>query len=140
MPQSNKRLYLIVGFIAITLVYSLYNIFLIDSSFYWSIPRKFRHFNKLILILIVYGIGTYALKKYTVGWMMQIWHLVHIIVIFSLVLIGMYDWYFHTVSLQLRNIANTFLEILISPMLYICIIILNRKLYLLNDRVEPRFQ
>lgn len=131
MPQNNKRLFLIVGFLLIILVYSLYNIFLIDSDFYWSIPRKMRHFNKLILILIVYGIGTYAMRKYTVYWMMQLWHLLHIIVIFSLVLIGVYDWYFHTVTLQLRNIANTFLEILISPMLYICIIILNRKLHLL---------
>jgi len=133
MFKNKKRLFLVIGFLAITLIYSLYNIFLIDSAFYWSIPRKIRHLNKLVLILVVYAIGTYALKKYTVHWMMQIWHLIHIVVILSLILIGVYDWYFQTVTLYLRNIANTLLEILISPMLYISIILLNRKLFLLDN-------
>lgn len=133
MPRNNKRLYLILGFLAITVVYSLYNIFLIDSEFYWSIPRKIRHFNKLLIILVVYGIGTYSLSKYTVNWMMQVWHLIHIVVIFSLVLIGFWDWYFQMVTIQLRNIANTFLEVLISPLLYISIILINRKLHLFKN-------
>ncbi len=131
---NNKRKYLIGGFLAIILIYSLYNIFLVDVGYYEQIPRKVRHINKFIAIILVYAIGTYALKRYTVNWMMQIWHLLHIVVILLMLLLGIYDWVFGNITLQLRNIANTFLEFLISPVFYAAIAILNNNLGLLTEK------
>ena len=135
MPkQHNKRIYLIGGFLAIFLIYSLYNIFLLDVNYYNEIPRKIRHLNKFIVILLVYGIGTYTLKKYTANWMMQVWHLLYIIVIAFLLLIGAYDWIFGIISDQLRNIASTFLEFLISPIFYAAMAILNNRFFLSKEK------
>jgi len=127
MPKlSNKQIYW-AGFIIIVIIYSLYNLYLVDVGYYQSIPRKLRNVGKLSSILIIYGIGTFALRKYTAAWMMYIWHLVHIIIIALLLLIGVYDWCFGEISAQFRNVANTLFEFLISPVIYIAVGILNSK-------------
>ncbi|GAC1427310.1 MAG: hypothetical protein NVSMB7_04130 [Chitinophagaceae bacterium] len=115
---NRKQLYFIAGFLAITAVYSFYNIFLVDTSYYEAIPRKIRHINRVAAILIVYGMGTYALYKFTVDWMMQIWHLVHVAGVTILLIIGLYDWGLGGISYQARNIANSVNEFLISPALF----------------------
>jgi len=127
MPKINKRSYFWAGFILIVVIYSLYNLYLVDVNYYQSIPRKVRHICKFLTILSIYGTGTFALKKYTAEWMMYIWHLLHIIIIASLLLIGLYDWCFGEISVQARNIANTLFEFLISPVIYIAVGILNNK-------------
>ncbi len=131
---TNKRFYLIGGFIAIVIVYSLYNIYLVDVNYYNQIPRKLRHINRFLSILIVYGIGTYALKKYTVNWMMLVWHALHVVVIFLLLLLGVYDWTFGQASVQVRNMANTFHEFLISPIFYVAMVILSDRLLFADYR------
>ena len=119
MARFNKRqLYFILGFASITIVYSLYNIFLVDTGYYEAIPRKIRHINRGAAIFIVYGIGTFALYKYTVEWMMQIWHVLHMAGIAILLIIGVFDWSLGGTSFQWRNIANSVNEFLISPALF----------------------
>jgi len=127
MPKINKRTYFWAGFAIIVVIYSLYNLYLVDVNYYQSIPRKVRHICKFIVILSIYGTGTFALKKYTAEWMMYIWHILHIIIISLLVLIGIYDWSFGEISVQFRNIANTLFEFLISPVIFIAVGILNNK-------------
>jgi len=121
---SNKQVYW-AGFIIIVIIYSLYNLYLVDVGYYQDIPRKVRHIGKFAAIVIIYATGTFALKKYTADWMMYTWHLVHIIIIILLLLIGIYDWSFGEVSAQVRNVANTLFEFLISPVIYIGVGILN---------------
>lgn len=128
MPKvNNRRAYFWGGFIIIVIIYSLYNLYLVDVNYYNSIPRKARHVCKFLAILSIYATGTYALKKYTVEWMMYIWHALHIIIIALLLVIGGYDWAFGEISVQARNVANTFFEFLISPVIYIGVGILNNK-------------
>ncbi len=128
MPKiANKYVYYWVGFIIIVVIYSVYNLYLVDVNYYQSIPRKVRHICKLLTILSIYGTGTFALKKYAAGWMMYIWHLLHIVIIALLLLIGLYDWSFGELSAQFRNVANTLFEFLISPVIYIAVGILNSK-------------
>jgi hypothetical protein len=128
MPKvTNKRIWFWGGFIIIAIIYSVYNLYLVDVNYYQSIPRKVRHICKFITILSIYGIGTFALKKYTTEWMMYVWHLLHIIIIGLLLLIGLYDWSFGELSAQLRNVVNTLFEFLISPVIYVAIGILNSK-------------
>jgi hypothetical protein len=121
---NNKQVYWI-GFIVIVVIYSLYNLYLVDVGYYQDIPRKLRHIGKFTAIVVIYATGTFTLKKYTADWMMYIWHLVHIIIIILLLLIGIYDWSFGEVSVQMRNVANTLFEFLISPVIYIGVGILN---------------
>jgi hypothetical protein len=125
---SNKRLFFLIGLLAITLIYFLYNIFLVDVDYYQSIPRKIRHINKFGSILLVYGVGTWTLKKYTIHWMMQIWHVVYAVTVIALIFIGLYDWRFGVISIQLRNIASALHEFLISPILFVGMGILNSRL------------
>jgi hypothetical protein len=128
MPKlSNKQVWYWAGFIIIVIIYSLYNLYLVDVGYYQSIPRKLRHIGKFLAILSIYGTGTIALKKYTADWMMYLWHLMHILIITLLLLTGIYDWSFGEISAQFRNIANTLFEFLISPVIYIAVGILNSK-------------
>lgn len=124
----NKQTFFIIGLLAITAVYFLYNVFLVDVDYYLAIPRKWRHVNKFGSILIVYGIGTWALKKYTVSWMMQIWHLVYVVILCILLLIGFYDWSIGIISFKIRNIASSLHELLISPVFYVVMGIINSRI------------
>ena len=128
MPKINdKRAWYWGGFIIIVVIYSLYNLYLVDVDYYQSIPRKVRHISKFLSILSIYCVGTFALKRYTAEWMMYVWHLLHIVIISILLLMGIYDWMFGELSDQFRNIANTLFEFLISPVIYIAVGILNNK-------------
>jgi len=71
MQKPGKKTIFISGLVAIVVVYSLYNIYF-DLTSVPDIPGKWKHANKLLFVLIVYGIGTLALKKYTITWMMQV--------------------------------------------------------------------
>jgi hypothetical protein len=133
---TNRRLYFWGGFIIIVVIYSLYNLYLVDVNYYQSIPRKVRHICKFAAVLSIYGIGTFALKKHATEWMMYIWHLLHIIIIAVLLLIGLYDWSFGEISDQFRNVANTLFEFLISPVIYIAVGILNNK-FSRADNIAP---
>src|ERR1700761_4281240 len=123
---SNRQIYWI-GFIVIVIIYSLYNLYLVDVGYYQSIPRKVRHIGKFLSILIIYGTGTLALRRTTTEWMMYIWHLIHIVIIILLLLFGIYDWSLGKLSPQMHNMANTLFEFLISPVIYIGVGILNNK-------------
>jgi len=125
---SNKRLFFLIGLLAITLIYFLYNVFLVDVDYYRSIPSKIRHINKFGSILLVYWVGIWTLKKYTILWMMQIWHGVYAVTVVILIFIGLYDWRFGMISIPVRNIASALHEFLISPILFVGMGILNSRL------------
>ena len=126
--QGNKRGYIIAGFIAIVVVYSLYNIYLVDVSYYNQIPRKIRHITRFLSIVIVYGVGIYTLKKYMEGWVNGLWNSIYLIATVLLIFIGIYDWSIGGASSQVRNVANTLHEFLISPVLFVVLFIIHDKL------------
>jgi hypothetical protein len=125
---ANKRTYLIGGFICIVLVYSLYNMYLVDVNYYDQIPRKVRHIARFLSIVMVYGIGLYTLKKAMEGWVINIWNIIYLVFASLLIIIGLYDWGTGGASNQLRNIANTLHEFLISPVLFVALYIIYTKL------------
>ena len=115
MSNLNKRFWL--GLILIILIYSLYNVYLVDVGYYLLIPRKLRHVGKLLVILSVYGTGTWALRPCFTRWMLYLWHFLHLAGISVLLAIGACDWLFGAVSAPVRNIAATLLELLISQLI-----------------------
>src|ERR1700744_6595230 len=107
MPKLSNRQFYWIGFMVIVVIYSLYNLYLVDVGSYQDIPRKARHIGKFAAILTIYSTGTFALRKYTAEWMMFVWHLVHIVIIILLLLLGSYDWLWGERSAHRRNVANT---------------------------------
>ena len=128
MSKLKPKYIFIFGLVAICIVYSLYRVYF-DITYVPDIPGKAKHANKFLFVLIVYGIGTLTLRRYMVAWMMLIWHLIHIIFISSLLLIGFYDWLHGDITEQIRNVAISVFEFLVSPVLYVSMGIVQFRLF-----------
>ncbi len=127
--KSNQQRYFI-GLSIIVLIYCLFYIFFADRADTILIPRKWRHVIKFSTTLIVYLVGTSHLREQQNFWMLYLWHIVHISLLGTITCIGLYDWIFGMVSYQVKEIAASMQEFLISPMLYIAMGILNKRLAL----------
>ena len=126
--MRSKLKYIIIGIILILLIYTLYYKTVVYVNYFNEIPRKVRHIARLVSIILVYAVGYFSYKKYGVKWMTDLWQVVYLVTILLLVLIGLYDWGFGPASMQIRNVAKTLHEFLISPVLYLGIVIINRVL------------
>ena len=126
--MRSKLKYIIIGVILILLIYTLYYKAVVYVDYFNAIPRKVRHIARLVSILLVYAVGYFTYKKYGIKWMNDLWKVVYLVTIVLLILIGIYDWGFGPASMQVRNIAKTLHEFLISPILYLGIYIINRVL------------
>lgn len=118
----------IAGLIIIVVLYSLYYVYFADRQYTYFIPRKIRHIIKFVTTIAVYITGTYHLGKLRDKWMGQLWHIIHISLLFSITSIGLYDWTFGMVRYSIKEIAASMQEFLISPVLYVAMGILNDKL------------
>ena len=125
---SSDRNRWIGGLIIILVVYSLYYLLFADRAFTYDIPRKLRHIIKFGTTLLVYFVGTHHLGKMTDKWMSTVWHFIHISLLCVITGIGLYDWTFGMVGTKTKEMAATFQEFLISPVLYVAMGILNKRL------------
>jgi low temperature requirement protein LtrA len=87
-----------------------------------------RHVIKFGVTILVYFVGTYHLGKLEDKWMSQLWHFIHISLLFGITAIGAYDWVFGMVDKKTKELAATMQEFLISPVLYVAMGILNKRL------------
>lgn len=117
----------ISGLIFIIILYSCYYIYFEENSDL-ILPSKVRHIIKFGTTVAVYFIGTYHLGKLTDSWMSTIWHVVHISGLSIITCLGLFDWFITEISLNLRLFAGSIQEILISPMLYLAMGLLNKSL------------
>ncbi len=118
----------IAGLIMILLLYSVYYIYFADRQYTYYIPRKIRHIIKFTTTVAVYFTGSLHLGKLTDKWMGQLWHIIHISLLITITLIGIYDWTFGMVSNGVKELAATMQEFLISPLLYVAMGIINKRL------------
>ncbi|WP_396602437.1 hypothetical protein [Algibacter sp. R77976] len=124
---KSDKVRFIAGLIFIIVIYSWYSLYFVDNSAIAFIPRKIRHVITLLITIIIYFVGTFHLGKLKDTWMSTIWHLVHISGLIIISLIGLFDWFIGG-SLTLSRFARTIQEILISPVLYVAMGLLNRSL------------
>jgi hypothetical protein len=125
-PKS--RLFFVLGLLAIAIIYSAYNLYILDPVVFDSMSRSVRHVFKFGSVVIVYGIGLFAFRRFSPDWVMQLWHLLYGLGLGILILLGLYDAIFSTLSMPLRKVISTFHECLISPIPYVIVGILNSAL------------
>ncbi len=125
---KSDKIRFIAGLIIIVVIYSLYNIYFMDNYSVLNIDRKLKHIIKFSTTILVYVAGTYHLGKLEDSWMSSLWHLVHITGLCIITSIGLFDWLITEVSEGLKAHANTIQEILISPVLYVAMGVLNNAL------------
>jgi hypothetical protein len=121
------------GLILILLIYSCFSIFMQGDLYAapdhgaltLSLPRRTRHLIRLATILLVYLTGFICLRKQSRSWMLTTWQLVYYSMATILMLIGAIDFATGGVSLGLKELSITLSELLISPLLYILLGILN---------------
>ena len=121
-----KQLYWIC-FALMIVVYSLYNVYLVDVKDYYAISRRMRHVYKFLSVVAIYGIGTAGLRKYAAVWAVLIWHTVYAVAIVILLVLGLYTWFIGQLAMGIHNMADTLLQLLISPLFYVAAgILINR--------------
>jgi hypothetical protein len=121
----DRRLFFFIGLLAIAILYSIYNLYLLDTRFFTITTRMTRHVIKLGSVLLAYGIGLLAYKRFCPAWLMQLWHILYATGLLLLVLLGVYDGWISQLSMPVRNLVITWHEFLISPVPYVIVGIIN---------------
>jgi hypothetical protein len=125
-PKS--RWFFVLGLLAIAILYSAYNLYILDPEVFDSMSRGVRHVFQFGTVILAYGIGLFAFRRFSPDWVMQLWHLLYGLGLGILILLGLYDAIFSTLSMPLRKVISTFHEFLISPIPYVIIGIMNSAL------------
>jgi hypothetical protein len=123
----------ILALIGIIVVYSVYYLFF-EGYAHWNIPRKMKHLGRVLSVIGVYGIGTLSLRNVADKWMMNLWHLIHTLLIVVLFLIGAYDWLVNMVSYPTKRFAASIHEFLISPVLFVGMWLLKSRLVIKPEK------
>lgn len=119
----------IFGLIFIVAIYSWYYMFFITEDLSWmAIPKLTFHLIRFGTTVVVYFVGTFHLGKLEDSWMAKIWHLVHIGGLIIITSMGLFDWFILEISRTAKQFAHTIQELLISPVLYVAMGILNSTL------------
>lgn len=125
---KSDKIRFIAGVIFIVIIYSCYYIFFAENNDVAFIPRKVKHVISLLTTIAVYFVGTFHLGKLKDAWMSTLWHIIHITGLSIITSIGMYDWLILEVTLGTKIFARNIQEILISPVLYVAMGLLNKSL------------
>jgi len=126
--SSKSRWFFGLGLLAIVILYSAYNLYILDPKVFDSMSRSVRHVFKFGSVIIAYGIGLFAFRRFSPDWVMQLWHLLYGLGLGILILLGLYDAIFSTLSMPLRKVISTFHEFLVSPIPYVIVGIINSAL------------
>lgn len=124
---KSDKVRFIIGLILIVIIYSAYYLYFVDNVSL-EISRRARHIGTFATTIIIYFVGTFHLGKLSDSWMSLLWHVVHISGLSILSLLGMYDWFISEINLPLRSFARSIQEILISPVLYVGMGLINTSL------------
>lgn len=126
---KSDRIRFVSGLIFIIIIYSWYYLFFITEDQTWlELPKLTFHLIRFGVTIMVYFVGTFHLGKLKDSWMSSIWHLVHVSGLIIITSLGLFDWFIFEISRNLKEFAHTIQEILISPVLYVAMGLLNKSL------------
>jgi hypothetical protein len=123
---KSDKIRFIIGLILIIVIYSVYYIYFLENKSL-NLPVKMGHVIKFLTTIAVYLIGTFHLGRLSDKWMSLLWHIIHISGLFILLSLGFFDWFISEISLNLRIFAGSIQEILISPILYMSMGLINQR-------------
>jgi hypothetical protein len=124
--RDKARLYFFLGLLASAILYSAYNLFILDPYVYADMGRSTRHIYKFGSIIIAWLIGFFIFRLTAPAWLLQLWNILYAAGLALLLLLAGYDAAIHTLPDTLRQPISTFHEALISPIPYVVIGLLNR--------------
>lgn len=137
-PRDKIRLYFFLGLMGTALLYSAYNLFVLDPYVYERMTRGTRHIYKFGAVIIAWLIGFLVFRKRTADWLVLIWHLVFGIGLAILILFAGYDAVIRELPPPLRQPISTFHEFLISPIPYVFIGIVSRAVRRNPGTIPPK--
>lgn len=119
----------ISGLIFIIIIYSWYYLYFMNDEGSWkSYSNLAFHLIRFGTTIAVYFVGTFHLGKLKDSWMSSLWHLVHVSGLIIITSMGLFDYFILEISRNLKEFAHTIQEILISPVLYVAMGLLNKSL------------
>ncbi len=127
-PYKSDKFRFILGLIFIIIIYSWYYLYFVENKNTLLISRKIKHVITFLATIAVYFVGTFHLGKLKDTWMSSLWHLVHVSGLCIITLLGLIDWFISEISLSLKDFALSIQEILMSPVLYVAMGLLNKSL------------
>lgn len=125
---KSDKIRFIFGLIFIVIIYTSYYIFFAENKISITLPRKVVHFIKFSSTVVVYFVGSYHLGKLKDKWMSSLWHFIHISGLCIIIFIGLFDWFIAEIALRVKIFVSSVQEMLISPILYLGMGLLNRSL------------
>ena len=127
---KSDKIRFIFGLVFVFIFYTSYYLLIVDNRDTEVLSRKIRHIITFLFTIAVYFIGTLHLGKLKARWMASIWHIVHISGLCIITLIGIIDWFILSDQphMKLSWLARTIQELLISPVLYVGMGLLNSAL------------
>jgi len=125
--KSDKFRFL-AGLILIILIYSFDYLFFVENKDYVNLSKLAIHLIKFSITIAVYLVGTFHLGKLKDVWMSSLWHFIHVSGLIIIVTLGLFDWFIMQIGLVLKQLAYSIQEVLISPVLYVAMGLLNKSL------------
>jgi hypothetical protein len=121
MPVSNNtRLRFVAGLSIVCVLYTVYNVYMVDPHFFLVTSRNTRHIIRFGTVLIAYGAGLLAYSPAGQrGWMLPLWHFFYGSMLLLLILLGVYDSWSSGLSQQVRDMIIALHEFLISPLPFV---------------------
>lgn len=124
-PRDRARLYFFLGLLASAILYSAYNLYILDPYVYEKMGRSTRHLYKFGSIILSWLIGVLVLRITAPAWVRHLWNILFGAGLGILLLLAAFDSFIHPLPLILRGPISTFHEALISPIPYVVIGLLN---------------
>ncbi len=112
------------GVLLMFLLYSAYQLVALSNLVMQNVSRKQQHVVLFISIMLVYGLGSILLQHLRPLWMKQLWHIFHVILIPTLLVLGLADWWMGGLPKGWRHFAQSVGETLVSPVLFTGIVLL----------------
>jgi len=124
------------GLVYIFIIYTGYYFYFVDGLFTTIKPLVLKHIILVGIACLVYFTGTMHLGKLQQSWMLFLWHIVHISLLSTLIIIGLFKMKSgNQLPYALQHLFDNIKEILISPMLYFLMGLLNRLLVLEQNKI-----
>jgi hypothetical protein len=126
MQRRDKvRLYFFLGLLATAILYSAYNLYILDPWVYMDMDRGTRRFYRFGGVIIAWLIGFIVFRKTAPAWFLQLWNILYSASLGLLLFLAGYDAFIHPLPPALRQLISTFNEAVISPIPYVVIGLLN---------------